>query len=49
MERKDILDKEILRDFKAVYEGINAGVDILKTRSTAGKGRKAGKTQYLLH
>ncbi|OAQ58009.1 chromo (CHRromatin organization MOdifier) domain-containing protein [Pochonia chlamydosporia 170] len=41
--RKNILDKRMLADFEAKWEGFNAGVDVLRTR------RRGGRRQYLVH
>ena len=40
--RMNILDKRMLDGFEAAYEGFDAGVDVLATRT------RAGKCQYLL-
>lgn len=42
--RKNILDKEMLRNFESNYLGFDQGVDVLDTRET-----KRGKRQCLLH
>ncbi|KJZ71100.1 hypothetical protein HIM_09519 [Hirsutella minnesotensis 3608] len=41
--RRNILDKQMLREFEARYHGFDEGIDVLGSRS------KAGKRQYLLH
>lgn len=41
--KRNILDKQMLDEFEARYQGFDEGVDVLNSRS------KAGKRQYLLH
>lgn len=49
VERKDILDKQMIRDFEKAYQGIDTGVTVVGTRLTAGKNGQPGKSQYFLH
>ncbi|KAG9249962.1 uncharacterized protein F5Z01DRAFT_433426 [Emericellopsis atlantica] len=41
--KRNILDKEMLRDFEKTYKGFDEGIDVLNSRTWAGK------CQYLLH
>lgn len=40
---RNILDKDMLREFELTYKGFDEGIDVLKSRT------RAGKVQYLLH